>query len=255
MLNITADMLNSIAPGGDPTIVNGLVPYLNQYLPAYGIDTLDRMKHFFGQAAEESASFRTLTEYASGAEYEGRLDLGNTQPGDGVKFKGRGIFQITGRSNYTAIGKQLGIDLVDNPALAATPQVAVETACIYWNTHNLSALADSSMSAYNTCVAITKLINGGVNGLAVRWQMTQKATTVLPPAIIVTPIATPAPVPVIVPSVPVSTGPAVFPTPVTKPVEVPTQASVDAAAVDAVDNSSPLLYAVHTVEVFVKKFF
>ena len=68
MLVITTDMLNTIAPGANQTIVNGLVPYLNQYLLLIGIDTENRMKHFFGQAAEESASFRTLTEYASGAE-------------------------------------------------------------------------------------------------------------------------------------------------------------------------------------------
>jgi len=250
MLNITADMLNTIAPGANQTIVNGLVPYLNQYLVQYQIDTLTRMKHFFGQAAEESASFRTLTEYASGAEYEGRTDLGNTEAGDGVRFKGRGIFQITGRANYTAIGKQLGVDLVDNPTLAATPQIAVETACIYWQTHNLSAIADSAASAYDTCVAITEKINGGQNGLSVRWLMTQRATTALAGVTNVTST-------VVVPVVPVvvSNGPAVFPTPVTKDVQVATKDSVDAAAINAVDNSNPLLYVVSSVKTFVKKFF
>jgi putative chitinase len=251
MLNITVEMLNTIAPGANQTIVNGLVPFLNQYLPEYGIDTVVRMKHFFGQAAEESASFRTLTEYASGAEYEGRADLGNTHAGDGVRYKGRGIFQITGEFNYDAIGKKLGIDLVDNPLLAATSQVAVETACIYWQTHNLSALADSSATPYDTCVAITKKINGGENGLAVRWAMTQRAETVLAGAINSVPYVPP----IVLKTVDVSSGPAVFPTPVTKAVEVPTKASVDAAAIAAVDNQNPFLYAVHNVETFVKKFF
>jgi putative chitinase len=251
MLNITPDMLNTIAPGANQTIVNGLVPFLNQYLPQYGIDTLTRMKHFFGQAAEESASFRTLTEYASGAEYEGRADLGNTEAGDGVRFKGRGIFQITGRANYTAIGKKLGIDLVNNPLLAATPQVAVETACIYWQTHNLSAIADSSAAPYDTCVAITKKINGGTNGLAERWTMTQRAETALAGAI----NSIPSVPPVVLKPVDVSNGPAVFPAPVIKPVEVATKASVDAAAIAAVDSSNPFIYAIHNVETFVKKFF
>ena len=251
MLNITAAMLNEIAPGANQTIVNGLVPYLNQYLPQYGIDTLSRMKHFFGQAAEESASFRTLTEYASGAEYEGRTDLGNTQAGDGVRYKGRGIFQITGRSNYTTIGTKLGVDLVDNPALAATPQIAVETACIYWQTHNLSLIADSSMSAYDTCVAITKKVNGGTNGLDVRWLMTQRATTALAGAI----TADPAVPPVVVKPVDVSNGPAVFPDPVTKPVQVATPDSVKAAAINNLDKENPIIYAIHSAETFIKKFF
>ena len=250
MLNITAAMLNQIAPGANQTIVNGLVPYLNQYLPQYGIDTLDRMKHFFGQAAEESASFRTLTEYASGAEYEGRTDIGNTQPGDGVRFKGRGIFQITGRANYASIGKRLGVDLVDNPQLAATPQISVQTACIYWATHNLSALADSPATAYDTCVAITKKVNGGENGLSVRWTMTQRAAVALAG---VTDTASVPPAPKIV--VPVVTTPSVFPAPVTKVVQTATADSVQAAAVNAVDNKNPILYAVHTAEVFIMKFF
>jgi putative chitinase len=250
MLNITAEMLNTIAPGANQTIVNGLVPFLNQYCNAYGINTITRLKHFLGQAAEESASFRTLTEYASGAEYEGRADLGNTVAGDGVRFKGRGIFQITGRANYAAIGGKLGIDLINNPTLAATPQVAVETACIYWQTHNLSAIADSTLSPYDTCVAITKKINGGTNGLAERWTMTQRAAVSLAST-------TSTNAPVTTPAVPitVSNGPAVFPEPVTKPAQVATEDSVKAAAVQAADNSNPFIYVVSSVVTFVKKFF
>lgn len=251
MLTITAVMLNTIAPGGNQTVITGLVPFLNKYCDAYGINTVTRLKHFLGQAAEESASFRTLTEYASGAEYEGRSDLGNTHSGDGVRYKGRGIFQITGRANYQAIGTKLGIDLVNNPTLAATPEVAVETACIYWQSHNLSAIADGPASAYDTCVAITKKINGGTNGLAERWTFTQRALVQLSA---VTTTVTPSPaVPAV--SVPPITGPAVFPAPVTKTVEVATKASVDAAAVNAADNSNPFLYAVSSVATFVKKFF
>lgn len=251
MLNITASMLNKIAPGANQTIVNGLVPYLNKYLPQYQIDTIGRMKHFFGQAAEESASFRTLTEYASGAEYQGRTDLGNTEPGSGVRYKGRGIFQITGKFNYDAIGKKLGVDLVNNPTLAATPEIAVETACIYWATRNLSGIADSSLSAYDTCVAITKKINGGTNGLDVRWLMTQRAAVALVGAI----NSAPAVPPVVLKPVVVNTSPAVFPVPVNKDVQVATAASVQAAAIADVDNQNPVLYAVHNTETFIKKFF
>jgi putative chitinase len=149
-----------------------LVIPLNQYLPDYGITTILRISNFLGQAAEETAYFRTLTEYASGREYEGRHDLGNIYAGDGVKFRGRGIFQITGRANYGKADEQLGLgnQLVSNPLLAASPDIAVRTACEYWKARNMNEWADQ-----NNIHQITRLINGGYNGLAVRTQLTNKA--------------------------------------------------------------------------------
>lgn len=75
--------------------------------------------YILATAYHESDRFRTMEEYASGSAYEGRKTLGNTQPGDGVRFKGRGFVQITGRRNYTDWSKRLGVDLVGRPALAA----------------------------------------------------------------------------------------------------------------------------------------
>ena len=80
-------------------------------LEAYGIDTRLRIAHFLGQTCHESAGFRTTEEFASGEAYEGRKDLGNIKKGDGRRYKGRGLLQLTGRANYAEHGKMLGVDL------------------------------------------------------------------------------------------------------------------------------------------------
>jgi putative chitinase len=93
-----------------------------------GMNTPQRQAAFISQVAEESDRFNTFEEYADGSEYNGRIGLGNTQPGDGPRFKGRGAIQVTGRSNYTQMSKDLGVDFVDHPELAAEPQWAFKTA-------------------------------------------------------------------------------------------------------------------------------
>ena len=169
---LTYDILHKIAP--QCKIAMTLVDPLNKYLPQYGINTLLRLDHFLGQAAEESDGFRTLVEYASGHEYEGRRDLGNIYPNDGPRYKGRGIFQLTGRANYKTMSSILGIDLIKDPDLAATPEIAVRVACEYWKTHNLNALADQ-----DDLEGITRRINGGINGIADRTIYTNRADMAL----------------------------------------------------------------------------
>ena len=101
---------------------------------------------------------------ASGEAYEGKL--GNNQPGDGPRFKGRGLIQLTGRDNYNAYGKAKGIDYTTQAAaklLATNPVVAVDVACWFWTLLSLNALADK-----DDVTEITKKINGGFNGLEKR---------------------------------------------------------------------------------------
>ena len=144
--------------------------------PTYDITTALRVAHWVGQAAHETGRFVYLTELGNDAyftKYDGRADLGNTQPGDGARFRGRGLFQITGRANYAKYGSELGIDLIDNPEQAADPGVAVQTACLFWNDHGLNALADADDGT-----DITKKINGGVNGLAERLAFTARITAI-----------------------------------------------------------------------------
>lgn len=134
------------------------------HLPAYGVmDSPLRLAHFLAQVGHESGSFKYMEEIASGSAYEGRANLGNTQPGDGVRFKGRGPIQITGRANYRYFGRQIGIDLERRPEIAAYPSIGLHLACAYWGNRNLNGLADKDLTE-----DITRKINGGLNGLADR---------------------------------------------------------------------------------------
>ena len=124
-----------------------LIECLNRILPKYGITTHRRICAFLGNCGIETDYFKTTVEYASGAAYEGRLDLGNVHAGDGKRFKGRDLTQTTGRYNYEkvqkAIGKILGIDVIANPELLARVDIAVESACIFWRDHDLNKWADA----------------------------------------------------------------------------------------------------------------
>lgn len=171
---ITKEILKQIAPYANDKIITDLEEYFDAYLPEYEVNSYLRVCHFLAQCAHESDSFKTLQEYASGAAYEGRKDLGNTQPGDGKRYKGRGIIQLTGRANYREYGKALGIDLEGNPELAMDPETSVRTALEYWKRKGLNAYADK-----DDIVTITKRINGGTNGLEDRKNYLARAKKVL----------------------------------------------------------------------------
>ena len=98
------------------------LPYLNKYMLKYGICTRLRVCHFLAQIAHESGELRYTKEIASGKEYEGRKDLGNTQKGDGVRYKGRGLIQITGRANYKQISEATKIDCIGQQERMERPE-------------------------------------------------------------------------------------------------------------------------------------
>ena len=168
---ISKEILLKIMPNANHNgRLDAMLPYLLDGMKKYSINTKLRENHFIAQLAHESGEFRYMEELASGAAYEGRKDLGNTEKGDGVKFKGRGLIQLTGRANYAAIGKGLCVDFISDPELLETPQYAALSACWFWNSRGLNVLADA-----DDILRITKKINGGTNGLAQRQMYLDRA--------------------------------------------------------------------------------
>ena len=147
-----------------------LESYLEQFLNANGSKLSNwgpmAKAMIMAQCAHESDNFRTLTEYASGSAYEGRRDLGNNQQGDGVRYKGRGYIQLTGRANYAAAGRFIGKDLIGNPQQAATKEVAAQLVLWFFLKGNARFIGPNNK--WNDIVAVTKAINGGTKGISDR---------------------------------------------------------------------------------------
>lgn len=161
-MTITADLLKAIMPAATPDNAARFAGPLDQTCTEFQINTPQRMAAFLAQLAHESGSLLYVRELASGQAYEGRKDLGNTQPGDGVRFKGRGLIQITGRTNYGLCGKALDCDFTATPEKLEQPAYAARSAGWFWATHKLNDLADKGDDA--SFETITRRINGGLNG-------------------------------------------------------------------------------------------
>ena len=177
MINVDAQTMREVAPhfSGElavrqAAIINAVGEVLAATLDAYQINTRLRIAHFLGQTCHESAGFRTTEEFASGERYEGRADLGNTKKGDGVRYKGRGLLQLTGRANYRDMGNILGVKLEDDPELAAEPVLSLKIACEFWKKKKINNACD-----LDDILAVTRFINGGTNGLDDRRGYTARA--------------------------------------------------------------------------------
>jgi len=178
---------------------------LNEVFAKYDINTPQRQATFIGQCAHESNDFKTLEEnlnykpealmrvwpsrfpdlptamkYAHNQEaiankvYGGRMGNGVEETGDGWKYHGRGLIQLTGKENYERCGEALGVDLISQPNLLAQPHYAAMSAGWFWGKKGLNALADAQ--DYDT---MTKRINGGLIGLNDRKAKIAKAISVL----------------------------------------------------------------------------
>lgn len=151
--------------------------HLVETLTTFEINTPARIAAFLAQIAHESGSMKYVIELADGKAYEGRKSLGNTQPGDGPKYKGRGLIQITGRNNYTELSKDLEYDFVFHPQDLANPRPACLSAGWFWKRANLNPLAD--VVTVESFKKITKKINGGYNGLDDRLKHWERCRTAL----------------------------------------------------------------------------
>jgi putative chitinase len=168
---ITIEQLQNIYTYTSEDVLEEFLPHLNKWVRFYDINTKDRIRMFLAQIGHESGQLRYTEEIASGKAYEFRKDLGNTKAGDGVKYKGRGLIQITGKSNYLAISKAFNISFITSPELLSETDFAVRSACWWWKEHGLNELADTK--DVKRC---TKRINGGYNGLSDRIKLYNKAT-------------------------------------------------------------------------------
>ena len=201
----TAEQLAKLCPKADLKVLKDLADALNAQLENGGINSNKRLRHFLAQCAHESAGFtrfrenlkyseeglrktfakyfdaKTAHEYARKEEkianrvYANRLGNGDEDSGDGWRYRGRGIIQLTGRSNYKTFGPKVGADLEAHPEDAETPAVAVKVALAYWNDRHLSEKADA-----DDVVGITKGINGGTIGLEERKALLEKAKKIWP---------------------------------------------------------------------------
>jgi len=203
---VSYDDLVKINGGLNKDVCKYYLDALNNVLPEYKIDTPLRICHFLAQVIHESGHFKyksenlnysvsalrsvfgkyfktdaIANEYARKPEkiankvYANRMGNGDEASGDGWKYRGRGLIQLTGKTNYANCGKSIGLDLISDPdLLTKSAEACVKSACWFWKTNNLNALADK-----DDATNITKRINGGTNGLADRNKILNLAKSVI----------------------------------------------------------------------------
>lgn len=162
--------------------IQAMMPGINETCHRFQINTPLRMAHFFGQILHESGGFRWLREIWGPTDAQSRYeppsrlasDLGNVSSGDGKRYMGRGVIQLTGRYNYKQFSDAMGIDFLSNPDLVASPQYAVLVGGWYWDTRKINSAADN-----DDLLRVTRLVNGGKNGLADRQKYLDRAKKVL----------------------------------------------------------------------------
>lgn len=173
---VTIEQLTHIMKGAKRSVLEKHLSLINDCMKKYEIITVLRKQHFLAQVGHESASLKYMHEIATGEAYEGRADLGNTHPGDGKMFRGHGPIQLTGRANHMAFFEYLGRpELIDTPQILETDLgLAWLASGWFWMSNDLNSHADR-----DDVKRITKIINGGYNGLADRKAYLARAKEVI----------------------------------------------------------------------------
>lgn len=145
-----------------------LYPWFNEALgdvlnDKKGNSNCNIISAFSAQVGHESLDLSTFEEFASGEAYEGRCkQLGNCNTGDGIKYKGRGAIQVTGKSNYNRASTFIGDDFINKPELLVLPSYGLKASVWFWTTNNLNQYCTGNL---NNFIELTRKINGGINGL------------------------------------------------------------------------------------------
>jgi len=176
-LGVTADGIPGVGTysalfarfGAKPQPARELGIAATRWFAEFAMNEAIVLAHFMAQIAHETGSFRYMEEIASGADYEGRKDLGNVVAGDGKRYKGRGPLQLTGRANYKRYSRKIGIDIEGSPELVARPDIGLLVALHFWRANGLNDLARA-----DDIRSITRRINGGYNGLESREALLRK---------------------------------------------------------------------------------
>jgi len=156
-------------------VSDALLKDLNDCLNRYAINTPARIRHFLSQIAHESGGLRWMKELADGWAYEGRTDLGNTKPGDGPRFKGAGVIQLTGRANYQAFSQSVNDPKVMEGCAYVAQTYPFTSAGFWWATNKMNILCDQGA----TVEQVTRRVNGGYNGLEDRKYYYKKVCQVI----------------------------------------------------------------------------
>ena len=177
-MDITQKQLLDAVPGLYKARLDEFVASFNMFHAYFGLNTRDRIIHYLAQVFHESGSLRYVEELSSGAQYEGRKDLGNTQKGDGKRFKGRGFIQLTGRKNYQDFYNDgwCSDNVVAYPNLVSNFPLNQMVSMWFWDRNNLNDLADldNGTNGEDIVKKITRKVNGGYNGLDERVKFYQK---------------------------------------------------------------------------------
>jgi predicted chitinase len=175
--SFNASLLGFIYLRAGEADIGEFAPALEAEMASRNIDSPLRRAHFLAQIGHESGELRFRTELASGDAYNGRADLGNDQPGDGPRFKGRGLIQLTGRANYKLFGRAIGREaeiMADPDIVGRDPNLCVRAAGWFWESRHLNSFADR-----NDLNEITRRVNGGFNGLEDRRRLLKRAMALL----------------------------------------------------------------------------